>query len=103
MEPLDHLALKRQKNTDAARRSRQRKVMKMEALESRVRELEKHNQQLLLQAAVAENERDAAKVKESKQREKVAALEAQLAESHQQLQQQSKKNKRILTTRDHHV
>ncbi|ORZ08892.1 hypothetical protein BCR42DRAFT_396450 [Absidia repens] len=87
MELLDPLALKRQKNTDAARRSRQRKVMKMEGLESRVNELEKDNQQLLLKVAVAESERDAAKVKEAKQREKVAALEAQLAKSHQELLQ----------------
>ncbi|CAO3600697.1 unnamed protein product [Absidia cylindrospora] len=87
MEFLDPLALKRQKNTDAARRSRQRKLMKMEGLESRVNELEKDNQQLLLKVAVAENERDAAKVKEAKQREKVAALEAQLAKSHQELLQ----------------
>ncbi|CAO3597335.1 unnamed protein product [Absidia cylindrospora] len=85
VDVLDPLVLKRLKNTDAARRSRQRKLMKMEGLQSRVAELEKHNGKLQSQVAMAENERDAAKIKESRRRERVATLEAQLAEAHQSL------------------
>lgn len=79
-DALDPVTLKRMKNTDAARRSRQRKLMKMEGLESRVHGLEKQNQQLLLQVAEAQRLRDAAKARESSQREKVMALESELAQ-----------------------
>ncbi|ORZ23015.1 hypothetical protein BCR42DRAFT_127549 [Absidia repens] len=85
VDVLDTLVLKRLKNTDAARRSRQRKLKKMEGLQSRVAELETHNKKLQSQVTMAENGRDAAKVKESRQRERVTTLEAQLAEAHQSL------------------
>ncbi|KAI8332276.1 hypothetical protein BC941DRAFT_133656 [Chlamydoabsidia padenii] len=80
-ESLDPVALKRMKNTDAARRSRLRKVMKMEGLESRINELEKQNEQLILQVAEMEKQRDLAKMKESSQGEKVLALETELAQA----------------------
>jgi hypothetical protein len=79
-DSLDPVTLKRMKNTDAARRSRQRKLMKMEGLESRVHGLEKQNQQLLLQVAESQRLRDAAKAREASQREKVVALESELAQ-----------------------
>ncbi|KAF7727578.1 hypothetical protein EC973_007339 [Apophysomyces ossiformis] len=82
---LDQQAIKRQKNTDAARRSRLRKVLKMEALERRVRELEVDNERLLLHIAVAESERSAAISKEQRNRERVSQLESQLAEAHKAL------------------
>ncbi|KAG0166622.1 hypothetical protein DFQ28_007069 [Apophysomyces sp. BC1034] len=81
----DQLAVKRQKNTDAARRSRLRKVLKMEALEQRVRELEADNERLLLHIAVAESERNTAITKEQRNRERVSKLESQLAEAHKSL------------------
>ncbi|KAJ2080660.1 hypothetical protein H4R24_002897 [Coemansia sp. RSA 988] len=45
-EPGDATALKRQKNTDAARRSRMRKILRIETLEGRVSELESENTRL---------------------------------------------------------
>lgn len=89
---MDPLTLKRLKNTDAARRSRLRKMMKMEGLESRVTELEKYNEQLRLKVALAETERDTAQDKESRQRERVTALEVKLAEMHRSLLQQDSKD-----------
>ncbi|KAI8340306.1 hypothetical protein BC941DRAFT_393399 [Chlamydoabsidia padenii] len=89
---MDPLTLKRLKNTDAARRSRLRKMMKMEGLEARVTELEKYNEQLRLKVSLAETERNTAQDKESKQRERVAALEAELAETHRSLVQQQQKD-----------
>ncbi|KAI8097553.1 uncharacterized protein BX664DRAFT_82066 [Halteromyces radiatus] len=97
---LDSLTLKRQKNTDAARRSRLRKVMKMEGLERRVKELEKENETLLLRVATAENACEAAKIKESNQRERMVSLEAQLAEAHQSLLQQKKKKDNDINQND---
>lgn len=82
---IDPIVLKRQKNTDAARRSRLRKVLKMESLERRVAELEKSNEQLRLQVIISETERDNAKLKEAQQRERVEKLEEQLAEAHRSL------------------
>ncbi|CAO3611680.1 unnamed protein product [Cunninghamella blakesleeana] len=82
---LDPITLKRQKNTDAARRSRLRKVLKMESLERRVSELERNNDQLRLQIIISETERDNAKLKEAQQRERVEKLEEQLAEAHRSL------------------
>ncbi|SAM03529.1 hypothetical protein [Absidia glauca] len=89
---MDPLTLKRLKNTDAARRSRLRKMMKMEGLESRVTELEKYNEQLRLKVALAETERDTAQDKEARQRERVAALEVKLADMHRSLLQQDSKD-----------
>lgn len=84
-DSLDPVTLKRMKNTDAARRSRQRKVIKMEGLETRALGLEKQNQQLLLQIADAEQLLDAARARELSQREKVMALEAELTQAQRSL------------------
>ncbi|KAI7885987.1 hypothetical protein K492DRAFT_178722 [Lichtheimia hyalospora FSU 10163] len=81
----DDIALKRQRNTDAARRSRLRKVQKMEGLEQRVKELQTLNEQLQLKVAVLESERDAAKRKQDKYEKRVHELETQLAEAHEAL------------------
>ncbi|KAJ3056572.1 hypothetical protein HK097_005969 [Rhizophlyctis rosea] len=43
---MQEVAAKRAKNTEAARRSRMRKVMRMESLEDRIRELEEENEAL---------------------------------------------------------
>ncbi|KAJ2662168.1 hypothetical protein IW148_003057 [Coemansia sp. RSA 1199] len=54
---LDAAALKRKKNTDAARRSRMRKILRIETLEGRVSDLETENAQLLQRIAQLEAER----------------------------------------------
>ncbi|CAG8533309.1 2363_t:CDS:2, partial [Acaulospora colombiana] len=53
----EELAIKRAKNTDAARRSRLRKVMKMESLEKQVSELKDDNNELQTRIAVLESEK----------------------------------------------
>ncbi|KAJ8664143.1 hypothetical protein O0I10_000422 [Lichtheimia ornata] len=85
LDSKDEIALKRQRNTDAARRSRLRKVQKMEGLERRVKELQTLNEQLQLKLAVLESERDAAKRKQDKYEKRVHELETQLAEAHEAL------------------
>lgn len=81
----DEVALKRQKNTDAARRSRLRKVQKMETLELRVSELEKINGNLLMRVAVLDSEKMNLKVKESSYENRIKLLEEQLTEAHKAL------------------
>ncbi|KAI8091010.1 uncharacterized protein B0P05DRAFT_463777 [Gilbertella persicaria] len=81
----DLIALKRQRNTDAARRSRQRKAMKMDALEKRVMDLEAENERLRLRAAVAESERANVEAKEKRSRVRILELERQLADTHKAL------------------
>ncbi|KAJ2847609.1 hypothetical protein IWW36_003773 [Coemansia brasiliensis] len=58
-EVLDAAALKRKKNTDAARRSRMRKILRIETLEGRVSELESENAQLAQRIAQLEAEKAA--------------------------------------------
>ncbi|KAI8638157.1 hypothetical protein BD408DRAFT_423421, partial [Parasitella parasitica] len=55
----DEAAQKRQKNTDAARRSRLKKIVKMETLEKQVTELESDNSRLTTRVAVLESEKSA--------------------------------------------
>ncbi|KAG2227084.1 hypothetical protein INT45_003814 [Circinella minor] len=83
--PVDEAAIKRQKNTDAARRSRLRKAMKMDSLEKRVSELEKTNTTLLLRAAVLESEKSSLLAKETSYEQRIKTLEAQLAQAHHSL------------------
>lgn len=87
-EPLsqeDIIALKRQRNTDAARRSRLRKALKMESLEKRVMDLEAENEQLRLKAAVVESDRANIEAKEKSSRVRILELEKQLADTHKVL------------------
>lgn len=88
-EPIDDAAVKRQKNTDAARRSRLRKVQKMETLETRVSELEKINAGLLMRVAVLDSEKTNLKAKESSYESRIKVLEEQLAEAHKALSSRS--------------
>ncbi|KAI8066353.1 hypothetical protein BC940DRAFT_302622 [Gongronella butleri] len=81
----DAVAMKRQKNTDAARRSRLRKALKMEALEKRVAELEDANKRLASKVNHAEKERDASKDKVDGQEKRIQMLEDQLAKAHKEL------------------
>ncbi|GAA5798735.1 hypothetical protein EDC94DRAFT_619011 [Helicostylum pulchrum] len=84
-DPSDDAAVKRQKNTDAARRSRLRKVQKMETLEIRVSELEKMNAGLLMRVAVLDSEKTNLKAKEQSYENRIKVLEDQLAEAHKAL------------------
>ncbi|KAI8364905.1 hypothetical protein BD560DRAFT_402349, partial [Blakeslea trispora] len=83
--PACTLELKRQRNTDAARRSRQRKANKMAFLETQVSMLKKDNNRLRLKVAVLESEVSYAAEKEQMSMQRVLELEAQLANAHQQL------------------
>ncbi|KAI8331937.1 hypothetical protein BC941DRAFT_437984 [Chlamydoabsidia padenii] len=81
----DEIALKRQKNTDAARRSRLKKLVKMEALEARVVELETDNTKLSTRIAVLESEKSGLESKDKGLEDRIRTLEAQLAEAHKAL------------------
>ncbi|KAJ1968264.1 hypothetical protein IWQ62_001351 [Dispira parvispora] len=78
----DPVALKRQKNTDAARRSRMRKMLRIDTLESRVVELETENNSLLTKVAVLEAEKAHVKDNEAGLLERIRALESQLNTAH---------------------
>ncbi|KAJ2957536.1 hypothetical protein NQZ79_g6734 [Umbelopsis isabellina] len=84
-DDMDEIALKRQKNTDAARRSRLKKLVKMECLEKNVTELEAENSKLNTRVAVLESEKNGLEAKERSLEERVRSLEAQLAEAHKAL------------------
>ncbi|KAI9255308.1 hypothetical protein BY458DRAFT_520407 [Sporodiniella umbellata] len=84
-DPIDEAALKRQKNTDAARRSRLRKVQKMDCLEQKVADLEKLNASLLMRVAVLDSEKTNLKAKEASYENRIKVLESQLAEAHKAL------------------
>ncbi|KAI8363800.1 hypothetical protein EDC96DRAFT_511779 [Choanephora cucurbitarum] len=81
----DEAAQKRQKNTDAARRSRLKKIIKMETLEKQVTELESDNARLTTRVAVLESEKSALVSKDKGLEERIRVLEAQLAEAHRAL------------------
>lgn len=81
----DEIALKRQRNTDAARRSRLKKLLKMEALEKRVNELEGDNTRLTTRVAVLESEKSGLESKDKELQERIRVLEEQLAEAHRAL------------------
>ncbi|CAO0800977.1 unnamed protein product [Mucor circinelloides] len=87
--PVD-MVVKRQRNTDAARRSRLRKAIKMETLEKRVDVLKTDNERLRVQVAVLETEVTHATEKEQRNRQRVLELEAQLAVAHKQLVEEYK-------------
>ncbi|KAJ1561086.1 hypothetical protein HK096_006067 [Nowakowskiella sp. JEL0078] len=81
-DDVDDVTIKRRRNTEAARRSRQRKLEKMESLEVRVKELEAENSTLSVRAAVLENQKIAWMAKEQELLERTKRLEEQLLESH---------------------
>jgi len=79
------LAVKRAKNTDAARRSRLRKVMKMESLENQVSDLKNENSELNTKIAVMESEKKGLEHKNMEKDTRIRMLEQQLAEAHERL------------------
>ncbi|KAJ3040498.1 hypothetical protein HDV00_010807 [Rhizophlyctis rosea] len=85
-EELDEeLANKRRRNTEAARRSRERKQQKVATLEDQVRKLETDNQTLSFRIAVMDNERAQWDAREQELRERCAMLEGQLRDAHKAL------------------
>ncbi|KAF9573886.1 hypothetical protein EC968_007844 [Mortierella alpina] len=81
-EEMDEIVAKRAKNTDAARRSRLKKLIKLEGLEAKVADLESANNRLTMKVAVLETEKNGHLVKEAEQSARIAQLEAKLAEAH---------------------
>lgn len=81
----DEIAQKRQKNTDAARRSRLKKLVKMEQLEQKVSDLETDNHLLTTRIAVLESEKSGLQMKDVSLEERIRVLEAQLSEAHRAL------------------
>ncbi|KAL1925767.1 uncharacterized protein VTP21DRAFT_650 [Calcarisporiella thermophila] len=81
----EELALKRQKNTDAARRSRMRKLHRMETLEKRVAELEAENARLQVKTAVLESEKTSSELRDKEHMQRIKKLEEQLSEAHRAL------------------
>ncbi|KAJ1567418.1 hypothetical protein HK096_009919, partial [Nowakowskiella sp. JEL0078] len=77
---MNYATIKRQRNTEAARRSRQRKVENTEILEVRVKELENENSTLSVHSAVLENEKLAWIAKERELLQRIKRLEDQLLE-----------------------
>ncbi|KAJ1971001.1 hypothetical protein H4R34_005881 [Dimargaris verticillata] len=82
-DQVDPVALKRQKNTDAARRSRMRKMLRIETLETRVVELETENTSLQTKVSYLEAEKESSRATEANLLEKIRALENQLLCAHQ--------------------
>ncbi|KAF9995907.1 hypothetical protein BGZ80_010246 [Entomortierella chlamydospora] len=81
-EEQDEVIAKRAKNTDAARRSRLKKLVRLETLEAKVSELEATNNRLNMKVAILETEKNGHLVKEAEQSARIAQLEAKLAEAH---------------------
>ncbi|KAJ3116464.1 hypothetical protein HK098_006584 [Nowakowskiella sp. JEL0407] len=78
----DPEALKRKKNTEAARRSRARKMQRLDSLEHQVNDLVAEKSTLVLRLAVLENEKVGWNQREMEMGARIRMLEAQLAESH---------------------
>ncbi|KAG0212460.1 hypothetical protein BGX33_003605 [Mortierella sp. NVP41] len=81
-EEAQEVIAKRAKNTDAARRSRMKKLIKLEGLEAKVFDLESANSDLNMRIAILETEKNGFLAKEAEQAARIAQLEAQLAEAH---------------------
>ncbi|KAF9950691.1 hypothetical protein BGZ72_007682 [Mortierella alpina] len=81
-EEAEEIVAKRAKNTDAARRSRMKKLIKLEGLEAKVSDLESANNALNMKIAILETEKNGFVTKDAEQTARIAQLEAQLAEAH---------------------
>ncbi|KAG0366934.1 hypothetical protein BC939DRAFT_472320 [Gamsiella multidivaricata] len=81
-DDMDEIVAKRAKNTDAARRSRLKKMLRLETLETKVAELEATNNRLTMKVAILETEKNGHLSKEVDQSARIAQLEAKLAEAH---------------------
>ncbi|KAI8913202.1 hypothetical protein EDD86DRAFT_199937 [Gorgonomyces haynaldii] len=75
------LMLKRQRNNEAARKSRERRLQKIDDLTIEVAQLQQQNQQLLTKLKVFEGERQVMQDRETQLLKRVVELEAQLSKS----------------------
>ncbi|KAG0038046.1 hypothetical protein BGZ82_001235 [Podila clonocystis] len=82
---MDETALKRAKNTDAARRSRRKKLILMEGLEQRVAELEVENSMFESKLNEVELERSLLADKDQMQQARIMELEAMLSSLRQKM------------------
>ena len=82
---MDEVALKRAKNTDAARRSRHKKLVKMESLEQRVAELEVENSMFESKLNEVELERSLLADKDHMQQARIQELEQLLSSLREKL------------------
>ncbi|KAF9966517.1 hypothetical protein BGZ70_002065 [Mortierella alpina] len=82
---MDEVSLKRAKNTDAARRSRHKKLVKMESLEQRVAELEVENSMFESKLNEVELERSLLADKDQMQQARIQELELLLASVREKL------------------
>ncbi|KAF9198774.1 hypothetical protein BGZ49_000300 [Haplosporangium sp. Z 27] len=85
LSEMDEVALKRAKNTDAARRSRYKKMVRMEGLEQRVAELEVENSMFETKLNEVELERSLLADKDQMQQARIQELEALLASVREKL------------------
>ncbi|CAG8504007.1 12196_t:CDS:2 [Ambispora gerdemannii] len=81
----DEIAIKRMKNTEAARRSRLRKAQRMESLEQEIAELKSENSRLQTRVAVLESEKSSLREKSLEKDARVRQLEQQLSEAYERL------------------
>jgi len=81
-EKMEEVVAKRAKNTDAARRSRLKKLIRLEGLEAKISDLETANNDLSMKIAILETEKSSFVSKETEQIARIEQLEAQLAEAH---------------------
>lgn len=88
-EEQDEIVAKRAKNTDAARRSRMKKLIRLEGLEAKVSDLETAHNKMTLKVAILETEKTNFIAKEAEQNVRIAQLEAKLAEAHAALTNRS--------------
>ncbi|KAG1467134.1 hypothetical protein G6F55_000013 [Rhizopus delemar] len=72
---IDEDVLKRRKNTDAARRSRLKKLLKVDQLETKVAALQAENAKLILNNAVLESEKKSLYAKEVEYKKRINYLE----------------------------
>jgi len=84
-ETDDPTVEKRRKNTDAARRSRLRKTLRMDSLEERVSSLEADNAKLTTAVSMATKENSSLRVQNLEYAERIRTLEQQLSESYKLL------------------
>ena len=74
--------VKRMKNTEAARRSRARKLEKINSLDNQVAKLSNENSQLKTRLAVFSTEKQVWKSKEDEYKYRIEVLEKQLLDAH---------------------
>ncbi|KAJ3095141.1 hypothetical protein HDU96_001293 [Phlyctochytrium bullatum] len=85
LTPQEKAKLRRIRNTEAARKSRQKKNQKLVELDAQVQALEREKADLHIKVAVLENEKSNLVMRERDLLERVRALEQQLNESHQSI------------------